>query len=137
MSSADSTSEPERNRRLVIAHFEEFVNNRDLGAIDRNLSVDFYDHDGPGGRPTDREGDRAMMAALHESMPDLHVEVVESLAEGDKVMVRNIWTGTDARTGKRVEFHGFVLWRLAGGKIVERWATVTPMRELAGPTVDW
>ncbi len=137
MSSADSTSEPERNRRLVIAHFEEFVNNRDLGAIDRNLSVDFYDHDGPGGRPTDREGDRAMMAALHESMPDLHVEVVESLAEGDKVMVRNIWTGTDARTGKRVEFHGFVLWRLAGGKIFERWATVTPMRELAGPTVDW
>jgi hypothetical protein len=36
-------------------------------------------------------------------------EVVDSLAEGDKVVGRNIWTGTDARTGKRMEFHGFVL----------------------------
>ncbi|MGO9155180.1 ester cyclase [Mycobacterium sp.] len=121
----------------MIDHFDEFVNNKDLGAIDRNMSVDFYDHDGPGGRPSDREGDRMMMAALHESIRDLHVEVVESLAEGDKVMVRNVWTGTDAHTGKRVEFHGFVLWRLANGKIVERWATVTPIQELTGRTVRW
>ncbi|WP_156686664.1 ester cyclase [Mycobacterium sp. Marseille-P9652] len=137
MSSGLPDSEPERNRRLVIEHFDDFVNKKDLTAIDRNLSDDFYDHDGPGGKPTDRAGDRAMMAAMHQSMPDLHVEVVESLAEGDKVMVRNIWTGTDAHTGKRVEFHGFVLWRLANGKIVERWATVTPPREVDGTTVQW
>ena len=45
-----------------------------------------------------------------ESSPSIESrEVVGSLAEADKVVVRNIWTGTDARTGRRMEFHGFAL----------------------------
>jgi predicted SnoaL-like aldol condensation-catalyzing enzyme len=137
MRSADDAAQLERNRRFVIDHFEDFVNNKDLDAIYRNMAADFLDHHGPGGKPTDREGDRAMMAAMQKRMPDLHVEVVDSLADGDKVMVRNVWTGTDSTTGKRMEFHGFVLWRLADGKIVERWATVTPATELVGESVQW
>ena len=133
---ADATDQ-ERNRRFVIEHFNEFVNNKDIDAVIRNMSEDFYDHDGPGGKPTDRAGDRAMMEQMLQLLPDLRVEVVDSLAEGDKVMVRNIWTGTHAKTGQRMEFHGFVLWRLAGGKIVERWATVTPLTELATERLDW
>jgi predicted ester cyclase len=127
----------ESNKRLVIKHFDDFVNNRDLDVIDQNMSDTFYDHDGPGGRPVDRAGDKAMMAVMYEAFPDLRVEVREALAEGDKVMVRNVWTGTHADSGKRMEFHGFVLWRLDGGKIVERWATVTPPRELSTADLEW
>ncbi len=127
----------ERNRRFVIDHFDDFVNKKDLDAIDRNMAPDFLDHDGPGGKPTDRAGDRAMMAAMHRLFPDLHVEVEDALAEGDKVVVRNLWIGTNAQTGQRMEFHGFVLWRIADGKIVERWATVTPLQELAAKTLEW
>ena len=65
------------------------------------------------------------------------MEVKDALAEGDKVVVRNVWTGTDSRTGRRMEFHGFVLWRVADGKIAERWATVTPFQELAVATLEW
>jgi predicted SnoaL-like aldol condensation-catalyzing enzyme len=90
MRSADDAAQLERNRRFVIDHFEDFVNNKDLDVIYRNMAADFLDHDGPGGKPTDREGDRAMMAAMQKRMPDLHVEVVDSLADGDKVMVRNV-----------------------------------------------
>ncbi len=126
-----------RNKQLVIGHFEDFVNRKDLGAIDRNMSEDFHDHDGPDGKPIDREGDRRMMAAMLKSIPDLAVEVRDAVAEGDKVVVRNVWTGTDPRTGRRMEFHGFVMWRVAEGKIVERWATVTPFHEMAGATLDW
>jgi len=127
----------EHNKRLVVGHFDDFVNKKDLAAIDRNMTADFYDHDGPGGKPTDREGDKAMMAGLHRLIPDLTVEVKDVIAEGDKVMVRNVWTGTDSRTGQRMEFHGFVLWRISGGKIAERWATVTPLSELSGATLQW
>ncbi len=127
----------ESNKQIVIRHFEAFVNNKDVDAIDRNMSVDFYDHDGPGGKRSDREGDKAMMVAMHKSFPDLRVEILEALAEGDKVMVRNVWTGTHADTGKRVEFHGFVLWRLKDGKIAERWATVTPPKEMITSKFDW
>ncbi len=133
----NASSETEKNKQFVIQHFDDFVNKKDLSAIDRNMSADFYDHDGPGGKPVDREGDRAMMAAMHEAMPDIEVEVRSAIAEGDLVMVRNVWTGTNAQTGKRMEFHGFVLWRIADGKIAERWATVTPPAELVAATVEW
>ena len=130
-------SELERNTRFVTGHFDDFVNRRDLGAVDRNLLPDFLDHDGPGGAKVDRERDRAMMAGMHAMFPDLRVEVRDAVAQGDKVAVRNVWTGTDAGTGRRVEFHGFVMWRVAGGKIAERWATVTPMHEMAAAALDW
>ena len=130
-------SEIERNTRLVIGHFEDFVNKKDLGAIDRNLAEDFIDHDGPGGTTADRQADRVMMGKMQGLFPDLRVEVKDSVAQGDKVVVRNLWTGTDSRTGQRMEFHGFVMWRIAGGKIVERWATVTPMQEATARALGW
>lgn len=132
-----NSSEPEQNRRLVLGHFEDFVNRKDLDAIDRNVSPDFLDHDGPGGKEVDRATDRAMMAAMQKRMPDLKVEIRDALAEADKVVVRNVWTGTNSETGERVELHGFVLWRIAEGRIVERWATVTSPRPLAGTRLDW
>jgi predicted SnoaL-like aldol condensation-catalyzing enzyme len=130
-------TEQERNRRFVVQHFDDFVNNKDLEAIDRNMSEDFLDHDGPDGQPTDRDGDRAMMAAMHDAFPDLHVEVLAAVGDGDMVVVRNVWTGTNVRTGQRMQFRGFVQWRIADGKIVERWATVTAPVEFTDDTVRW
>ena len=67
-----------------------------------------------------------MMEGAYQKWPDLHVAVEDILAEGDKVMVRNVWHATDTASGQTIEFHGFVLWRFAHKKIVERWATITP-----------
>ncbi|MBV9656050.1 MAG: ester cyclase [Acetobacteraceae bacterium] len=127
----------ERNTRLVVDHFEAFVNRRDLGAIDRNMTADFLDHDGPNGRQVDRAADRIMMQKMHELYPDLQVRVKDTVAQGDKVVVRNLWTATDGRTGQPVEFHGFVMWRIEEGKIAERWATVTPMQEASAQALSW
>lgn len=138
MSDAETLAERlARNKALVVGHFEDFVNRQDLSAIDRNMTVDFFDHDGPGGRPIDREGDRRMMAAMFKAMPDLKVEVLTAVAEGDKVVVRNRWTGAYAATGQKMEFHGFVMWRIEEGKIAERWATVTPLHEFVATDLEW
>jgi predicted ester cyclase len=51
------------------------------------------------------------------------------VAEGDKVMCRNIWRWADPSSGKSMQFQGFVLRRFEGDKIAERWATVTPPSE--------
>jgi predicted ester cyclase len=32
-----------------------------------------------------------MMMAIYDSMPDLHLTIEDMIAEGDKVMCRNIW----------------------------------------------
>lgn len=115
-------------KEFVRSHFEDFVNKRNAGVIHKNMTSDFYDHDGPGGKPTDAKGDEQMMIGMYKVMPDLHLTIEEMVAEGDKVVCRNIWRWTDA-SGKKMQFHGFVLWRFEGNKIAERWATVTPPAE--------
>src|SRR6516165_690141 len=121
-----TTLSPDEMKRFVRDHFEDFVNKRNAAVIHRNMTADFHDHDGPGGKPTGVEGDEKMMVAMYNSAPDLRVPIEDTIAEGDKVMCRNIWRWTGTASGKKMEFHGFVLWRFEGDKIAERWATVTP-----------
>jgi predicted ester cyclase len=116
----------EQMKKFVRDHFEEFVNKRNAAVIHKNMTRDFHDHDGPGGKPTGVDGDEQMMLGMYKAMPDLRLTIEDMIAEGDKVMCKNVWRWTDKETGKRMEFRGFVLWRFEGDKITERWATVTP-----------
>jgi len=119
----------EEMKQFVRNHFEDFVNRKKPEVALVNFSADFLDHDEPTGPQVGPEAAMAMMKANYQRWPDFHVTVEGVIAEGDKVMVRAIWRATEASTGKKIEFHGFALWRLANRKIVERWATVTPPRE--------
>jgi predicted ester cyclase len=116
---------PSEMKQRVVDHFDDFVNKRNASVIHRNMSSSFYDHDGPGGKPTGIDGDEKMMLKMYELMPDLRITIEDILAEGDRVVCRNIWRWTDLASQKRMEFHGFVMWRFEADKIAERWATVT------------
>ena len=120
---------PEQMKAIVRNHFEDFVNRRKPEVIRTNMTEDFYDHDGPGGKPTGVDGDETMMRGMYDAMPDLQLTIEDILAEGDKVVCRNIWRWSDKSSGRRMQFHGFVMWRFEGDKIAERWATVTPPGE--------
>lgn len=111
-------------KQFVRGHFEEFVNRRNAAVIRTNMTPDFCDHDGPGGKIAGAAEDEQMMLNLHKSMPDLHVIIEDIIAEEDKVVCRNIWRWTDP-SGRKMQFHGFVLWRFERDRIAERWATVT------------
>jgi predicted ester cyclase len=115
-------------KEIVKNYFEDFVNKKNTGVIRKTMTPDFCDHDGPGGKPTGVDGGEHMMANWHRAAPDLHLTIEEMIAEGDKVVCRNIWRWTGA-AGKKMQIHGFVLWRFEGGKIAERWATVTSPSE--------
>lgn len=130
----DTTLTHDQMKHFVKEHFEEFVNRRNAAIIRTNMTSGFLDHDGPGGKPADIDGDEQMMIAMHKTMPDLEIYVEEMIAEGAKVVCRNVWRWTDVSSGKRMQFHGFVLWRFEGGKIAERWATVTQPAEEAALT---
>ena len=116
---------PSEMKQRVVDHFDDFVNKRNASVIHRNMSSSFYDHDGPGGKPTGIDGDEKMMLKMYELMPDLRITIEDIIAEGDRVVCRNIWRWTDLASQKRMEFHGFVMWRFEADKIAERWATVT------------
>jgi hypothetical protein len=53
------------------------------------------------------------------------------IAEGDRVVVRNHWTGWEAASGTVYEFSGIVIWRIAHRQLVERWAYLTPPQPAA------
>lgn len=127
---ADPGFNLEEMKTFVRNHFDDFVNRKRSDVALKNFSDDFLDHDEPGGAVVGPLAAKTMMEHAYQIWPDLHVEVEDVLAEGDKVMVRNVWTATEKSGGKKIQFRGFVLWRFANRKIVERWATLTPPQEL-------
>jgi predicted ester cyclase len=83
------------------------------------------------GREMTREDFGAILARFRSFLPDFQLTIEEQVAEGDKVATRVTCRGTHrgevegiASTGKRVEFRGFAIDRLADGKVVEMWHEV-------------
>ncbi len=114
----------EEAREFIRNHFEEFVNRKNVQIGSVNFAVDFVDHgaDVPPGMPPGPAGAIQDGSCALKRLPDLHVQIEDMIAEDDKVVVRNHWTATDSQNGKRLAFRGIVIWRIAGRKIVERWA---------------
>jgi predicted SnoaL-like aldol condensation-catalyzing enzyme len=111
-------------KEFIRNHFEEFVNRKNLRVGDVNFAPDFVDHgaDVPPGLPPGPAGAIQYVGAALKKVPDLRVSIEDLIAEDDKVVVRNHWTGTDAASKQRLEFSGIVIWRIANRQIVERWA---------------
>lgn len=136
----------EDNKRLILEHYEAFVDRQDGDAVRRQLAADFRDHDMPPGMPPGPEDALQYRAMLHQAFPDLRVKIEDILAEGDRVAVRARWTGTHRgsfpgmqipATNRQFSFNGMVFWRIRDGKIVERWANIDRLglqQQLTGKT---
>jgi len=115
-------------KQFVRNHFEEFVNRKYLNIGNVNFAPEFIDHgaDVPPGLPPGPAGAMQYVGGAYKKFPDIHVEILDLIAEDDKVVVRNHWTGTEAASGAQYEFSGIVIWRIAHRQLVERWAYLTP-----------
>ncbi|MBV8550370.1 MAG: ester cyclase [Acidobacteriaceae bacterium] len=115
-------------KSFVRRHFEDFVNKQDLSAADRNFAPEYQEHgtDVPPDYPSGPAGPKQYLAAAFKSYPDIRVTIEDIVAEGDRVVVRNTWRATDSQTGQKIEFGGIVIWRIAHGQLVERWAYLSP-----------
>jgi predicted SnoaL-like aldol condensation-catalyzing enzyme len=120
----------EEAKAFVRNHFEEFVNRKNVAIGRVNFAPDFIDHgaDVPPGTPPGPAGAMQYVGNALELFPDMHVTIEDVIAEGDKVVVRNVWTATDPRLGKAISFRGIVIWRIANRQLVERWAFLEPPR---------
>jgi predicted SnoaL-like aldol condensation-catalyzing enzyme len=111
-------------KEFVRNHFEEFVNRKNLQIGNVNFAAGFVDRgsDVPPGMPPGPAGAIKYVGGALELFPDMHVEILDLIAEDDRVVVRNHWTGTDKESGKRFQFAGIVIWRIANRQLHERWA---------------
>lgn len=127
----------ERNKDAVRLHFEvlntgEYATLSDLHDSDaRNHAPAAFDLSTwqPEGKPFGPADIRATFEWLRTGFPDLRVEILDIIGEGDRVMARIRMFGTQSGNfGKVHATHGACdyehihIFRLAGGKIVEHWA---------------
>jgi ketosteroid isomerase-like protein len=123
-SSEGSNMSVEEMKTFVRNHFEQFVNRKNLHIADVNLASDFVDHgaDVPPGTPPGPAGAKQYVGNALKKFPNMKVTIEDMIAEGDKVVVRNTWRGTDRDSGNKLQFSGIVIWRMARGQLAERWA---------------
>ena len=119
----------EENKVLARRVLEDMFNKGNLDVADELLAPDYVDHDPA--MPEDirgPEGFKQYVGAYRSAFSDLHLEIEDQIAEGDKVVTR--WTGTGthdgelsgiAPTGNRVTLPGMEIVRISGGKLVEGW----------------
>ena len=116
----------EGNKAIVRRHLEEGVTAGRREVWDEIMDENFHLHHPRIGRG--RDNYRASVDFLRAAFPDLREEILDLVAEGDRVVARYIERGTHqgdfmgiAPTGKSYEKHGFAMYRIEGGKLVEAW----------------
>ena len=119
------------NIELVLRHYDQFLNNGDMSAAERDLRPDFVDHAAPAGTPPGLDSSKAFITMVRSAFPDIHFTEDEVIANGDMVAVLGLWQGTHEgpffgleATGRFGEMRGMVLWRVVEGQLAERWAVL-------------
>ena len=125
-----TTNSAELNKAVIRRPLEE-VDKGNLDIVDECYATDYVDHTpspirslAPG-----IEGIRKAFRIFYTAFPDTRHFIEDLIAEGDKVVVRLSARGTHtgelmgiAPTGKEVTLSAVAIYRLHGGKIIERWA---------------
>jgi steroid delta-isomerase-like uncharacterized protein len=125
----------EQNKALARQLVEEVFNRGNLSVVDELLSPDFVDREElPPGVPSGREGVKQLTVMFRGAFPDFKVTIDDTVAEGDRVVIRQTWTGTQQGafmgippTGRLVSFGVIDILRFAGSKVVEHWGQMDSM----------
>ena len=115
----------ENDNKTIVRRLSAALNKKDLETIGELIAPDYFNHNfeirGP-------EGYKGFCSVLFNAFPDYQDTIEDLIAEGDKVAVRAVGSGTHEGeysgippTGKRVEFAAFNIFRIVNGKIVEEW----------------
>lgn len=119
----------EDNKRVVRA-IEEAWDSGKLDQLNDLLAPNFMNHSGVPGMPHDVETLKMIHGMSMGAMPDRRVEIVDMVAEGDKVVVRCHVTGTNTggfpwlgaeANGAKIDFEWIGIYRVEDGKAVEHW----------------
>jgi steroid delta-isomerase-like uncharacterized protein len=131
---AGGTMTTTANKALVTRYYDEVLNQRNLAALDGLLAPAFASWL-PDGTRLGRAEYRDAVLASHQAFPDLVVEVLDQLAEGDKVATRWRASGTHRgpfagipATGRPVRITAMHLHRVVDGKLTEHWEEIDLLR---------
>jgi predicted ester cyclase len=133
----------EENKEVIRRFYREVMTEGSTDILDEIMAPDFRDHGetlfgSPQGRDTLKRG----VAMTHSILADFRVDLHDVIADGDMVGVRGEmrciqqgdFLGAPA-SGNELTWKGLAMFRLADGRIVERWFnsdSLTLVRQLGG-----
>lgn len=117
------------NKELVRRLYEDGFNRGDLQVIDELMAPDAVTHDPVIlDAPTGPGAIRGGVEMIRRAFPDFHVEILQLIAEGDRVASFLRMSGTNtgdyrrgAATNRRGSMRAFFIWRIADGRLAESW----------------
>jgi steroid delta-isomerase-like uncharacterized protein len=128
-----ASEEQVQNKQLIRQYFEAY-DQQDTERIGQLVSSSNYSFHISGMPPMDWNGTKQFYAAAWSAFPDLHHDILDIVAEGDKVAVRYNIIGTHKGelqgippTGKEVSFSAMDFITLSDGKVAEEWEIADTM----------
>lgn len=120
----------EQNKVIARRWSEELWSKGNLEVADEIVAANYVRHDPGDPFPAIGPADvKRLVSMLRTMLPDLQIEVEETIAEGDIVVSRYTAVATDSNgfmgrpaTGRVIRAAAMQMFRFADGKIVESWA---------------
>ena len=116
------------DNKALVRRYRQAHNSNNLAALDDIVAADIISHNPLPGLPSGLEGGKMAHMGFAAAFPDSQVTTEDLIAEGDKVVERFTFHGTNTGslmgappTGKNVTSSGMSIFRIANGKIVEHW----------------
>jgi steroid delta-isomerase-like uncharacterized protein len=119
------------DNKATVRRFTEESNQGNVAALDELCAPNWVYHDPSFPDVRTLADYKRFLTETRSAFPDFHVTIEDVIAEGDKVVMRSIWRGTNSgdivtpmhipATGKQVTVTGITVVRFAGGKGVEVW----------------
>jgi steroid delta-isomerase-like uncharacterized protein len=127
MSNPNSTPVPD-NRQTLDRFIQQVWNEGDASAADAFLADEYVIHSDPGdpwdGQTLSREAFKQRLAVSRSPFPDLRFDIVETIADGDRVAIAWMMRGTQTgalgdrpASGRAIDVHGMTMYYFRGGRI--------------------
>jgi predicted ester cyclase len=115
----------QRNCKAIVRRFfEDILNTRRLEMLDQVISDEFIGFQGEKGP----KGLAQSVSSLILAFPDIRWTIEDMIAEGNKVVARWSWKGTNSGSfnghppsNREVIHHSIVIYQLSGEKISKAW----------------
>jgi len=118
----------EENKAVIRRAYDELWNERNVSVVDELVAEDFLNHAAPPGRQRGRQGLKDVVRMFESAFPDFRYGVEDVISEGEKVVVRDVFTGTHRgdfmgipATGNRVTMEAIHIYRFDEGRLAEHW----------------
>ncbi len=125
----------EANKEFYRHYIEDTWNKHNPAAVDHYLLPNYIEHNT--NLPPGLEGRKKFMATVLTAFPDYHAEILDVVAEGDRVVARVQFTGTNdgpydrqPPTHNKLVFQTADFFRFENGKIAEHWDVVNVLPRL-------